>query len=619
MFDKVLEKLTGTKDKEIRPNRSDVMTDEQIQLVDGLLDKIKQNIGHMGEYYERWESEEEAYRGDQVEEINKPNVRVNIVNAQISGQVAALTEQNIAVSCRGEGPSDQGYANWARVGLEWALRQNHIKRKIARHEKSRELFGPGVFKLYWDPDAINGFGLPTITVVPLNSFLVDMKITDIENLQQAEYIAEIIGPRSKAWAIDEYDKRAYAINYGSSDLRSLFTRNKTQDDEDSFYLIQVWTKTKGKLRLLEISDDGILLYDSFEDMGEKPFYRYNKYPYWVTNMYEEEGKLFGFGDGKLLKPLQDWINQLYDQIIEAAKPNLILFDPASEVDVDDLDISNGPVPCIDPNRNVREIARGNVNNALWQLLNNMHIEVQRVTRFSELMQGQSTRSKSATESAIQQQQGGLAVDFKKMMVQETLQDVAKYMLDMMMEKYEGGRMFRIDEDKEDYEWIDFRQMDNVPVMRPATQGYIQEFGARYPDAEMPKWEELRDEQGNPVTKSVDLDIEITIGAGLPKNKVFLYQMLQSLSALVVEGRNVITWDEIRKFAKDFLGLPLEEAPPQPMMPQGMPPGMPGMPTGQPPAPTGVGENMPSADTMGMAANGSPQMMMQPPQGGGFLG
>ncbi len=570
---------------EPKERRLDFMTNEETKMIDDFLTKISQNRGEMEEIYSRWEAEQEAYSGSQPIEEDSPNSRVNIVNANIEGQVAMVIDQNLAVMCKGNGPSDQGFADWGRIGLDWTLKKNQIKKKIDRHERRRFLFGSGVFSIDWDADAINGFGLVKINTPPLNTTFVDTKITDVNDVQKAEYIAEVM-PASKIWAVEQFGDIAYNINYGGGDKSSIWRKERTTDDENLFWYIKLWTKTNGILRLIEFSDDGVLLSDSFKEWtGKKfkdikdpvPYYRYNKYPYFFTNEYFEEGQFWGFGDGKLLRPLQDLINDLYDQIRRAARPNRVFFDPASEVDLADIDSNDGSVPCIDPNRNIRVVEAGTVNPALWQLLNNIHTEVQRVIRFSELMIGQGRSTGTATEAAIQQQQGTSGIDHKKGMLQETLIEMCEYILDIMMEKYDAGRAFRLDENKDAFQWVDFRQLNNVPIMIPASEGFTQDFKNRWPDKEVPQFEVLKDKQGNEMTKTVDLDIEITIGAGMPKNKAFLWQMAERLGAIILEGKQLISWAEMRKFCKDFLGMPLDDDIDMTQSQQPMPGQMPGQP------------------------------------------
>jgi hypothetical protein len=195
----------------------------------------------------------------------------------------------------------------------------------------------------------------------------------------------------------------------------------------------------------------------------------------------------------------------------------------------------------------------------WALLKAIEDEIQHVSRFSALMLGSTGRKEqTATESSIQQQQGYNAIDHQKILLQETLVELCIYALGLMMEYYTGGRAFRLDEEKDDYEWIDFRKMTNVPVMKPAEDTYINQFTQANPKAEPPRWEIVRDTNGEPLTKSVDLDIEINIGAGLPKNKVFLYQMMERLAPLAIGGMPVVEWTEFRGLLRDWLGLPLTD-------------------------------------------------------------
>ncbi len=542
------------------PARQSFQSDERSKRIDDFLTKIEQCRANMGDYYTEMEKCAEAYAGDQELKDNRPNSRVNIVNANIEGQVSALVDQNMAIVCKGEGPSDHSFARWAEVGLDWTLRKNKIKRGLKTHERRRELFGWAWLKLDFDNEAFNGFGLVRFTFPPLQNIFVDQLITDPTRIPEARYIAEVV-QQSKEWAEkqDRYRDKAKNIKYGGSDKSPIFQKERTLDDEDAYWHIYLWTMTDGILRLEEFSDDGVHLYDSFEDkaIGEKPFHRYNRYPYFLTIMYPEEGKLFGFGDGKLLRPLQDMLNDLYDQIRKAARPNRVLFDPESEVDLEVLDNGDDTsIPCLRPNETVKVIEMGKVNEALWRLISNVHTEIQRVTRFSDLMLGQKAVSDTATEAAIQQQQGSMATDSKKGDLQDTMEEACAMALDMMIEDYQGGRWFRLDENKEDYAWINFAQLDNVPVMKPPTEAYTRQFQANNPDMKVPQWMQVEDQENN--TKSVDLDVEINFGQGLPKNKAFLWQMLEKLAGLNIANQPVVFWEEMRKFIKDMLGLPLEE-------------------------------------------------------------
>jgi len=172
--------------------REDYMTEEEMKDIDCKISKLMNNRGYMGDLYSRWEDEETVYKGDQEKVANRPNTRVNIVNANIEGQVSALVEQNLAVTATGESPADSHFAEWARIGLEWSFRKNRIKRVLEVHERRRIKFGAGLFKVYFDEDAINGFGLAKVCCPPLTKIFIDNKVKDALRFQEAEYVAETI-------------------------------------------------------------------------------------------------------------------------------------------------------------------------------------------------------------------------------------------------------------------------------------------------------------------------------------------------------------------------------------------------------------------------------------------
>jgi hypothetical protein len=563
--------------------REKFMTKDEMVMVNEYISKLNNRVGDMGRLFANWDEIEEYYSNEQADIEGSPNTKVNIINSNVEGQVSQLVEQNIAVTTRGEGPSDEPFADWARIGLDWTLRKNKFKQVLAVHERRRTKFGVGLFNVSWDSNAIGKFGLAKIFPTPLNKLFVDGQIKDPLRFQEAEYICEVVTV-SKTYMKNRYGKdKADAVDYGNNLYRDngVFQSDDTQDDEYSVDLLLWWSRQDGKLRLQEISGCGVLLYDSHKEGGRKDnqkhsdekiksYYKYvnDRYPYFLTVMYPEEGNLYGFGDGKLLLPLQKMINELYNKIRISARPNLILIDTNAEVDLSDFD-ENSLEPRYYEGSSVQgvpvhKVEYGVVNTAWWSLLDRIHVEAQRVTRFSNLMIGQGKSADTATEASIQQQQGYLATDHKKLMLQETLVEVCQYCLALMMEHYTEAKAFRISEEKPDYEWIDFRKMTSVPALKPASASFKKEYKDNNSILrETPEWE-IMQEGGKDMTKSVDFDIEINIGAGLPKNKTFLWQMLERLAAVQIIDettgmpRNLIHYQEFRKLIKDFIGLPISE-------------------------------------------------------------
>lgn len=569
----------ASKDK----NRSQVMTDEEMYRINFYIALLNDNRSYMQDNYTRWE-EEENYYSNEIEDIPKrPNSKMNIVCATVEGMVTQIVNPNLAIVCKGVSPEDEDFAEWGNIALEWALRKNKIHKKCSIHETRREKFGAAWFKLVWDED-FEGQGLPVIMTPGLNKVFVDMKIKDYLRLEEAEYIAETIN-LSKTYAKDRYgEDKAELIDYGFNQYidNGVFIEEVSAMDERGWTLIQWWSKEKGYLRLQEFSGCGVLLYDSFktglpenQDMDSvvnpKPYYKYtNKYPYFLTIKYFSEGNLFGFGDAKLLIPLQKALNELYDKLRIQMRPNLNLVDVDTDIDVDGFDDENSFNPVPFNGKKVKgnpvwSVPWGQVGNEFWKTIDNIHAESQRITRFSDIMTGQGQSAATATEAAIQQSQGNTHSEHEKMFIEDTLSDVCSYMLAMLMEKFVGGKAFRLHGEGKAFEWVSFEQMASIPAMKPASKEYKDAFTTYNQGKPEPQWEHVKDDKGKPIMKSVELDIEVSVGSGLPKNKAFLWQMIDGMiqktaidmSSGKPEQKPLVDYTEARAFIVKFLGIPLK--------------------------------------------------------------
>jgi hypothetical protein len=568
-------------DKDIR--RSQVMTDEEMSRLNTYISLLNENRSSMQKDYTRW-AEEEEYYSNEIEDVPKrPNTKVNITCATVEGLVTQVVNPNLAVVCKGVSPEDEDFAEWGNISLEWALRMNKIHKKCSVHETRREKFGAAWIKLVWDEN-FAGQGLPVIMVPSLNKIFVDQKIKDFLRLEEAEFIAETIN-LSRTYAEDRYGKdKAALIDYGLNDRidNGIFIEEQSSMDERNFTLIQWWSKEQGYLRLQEFTGCGVLLYDSFKTgepkhqdqysvLNPKPYYKYtNNYPYFLTIKYFREGHLLGFGDAKLLIPMQKLLNEMYDKLRIQMRPNLTLIDVDTDVDVDGFDDEDSfnPVPFNGKKvkgQPVWSIPWGQIGNDYWKLIDNIHNEAQKITRFSDIMTGQGNSATTATEAAIQQSQGNTHTEHEKMFLEDTLGDVCSYMIAMMMEKFVGGKAFRIAGEKKAYEWVDFEKMASIPAMKPASKAYKDKFRQFNPTSPQPEWEHVTNEKGKPIMKSVELDIEVSVGSGLPKNKAFLWQMIDGLiqktgidmSSGQPVQKPLVDYNEAREFIIKFLGIPLK--------------------------------------------------------------
>lgn len=562
--------------------RSQVMTDEEMSRINYYICLLNENRGSMQDNYVRWEEEENYYSNDIEDVLRRPNSKMNITCATVEGLVTQIVNPSLAITCRGVSPEDDDFSEWGNIALDWAFRMNKIHKKCTIHETRREKFGASWFKIVWDEE-FEGQGLPTLMTPGLNKVFIDQKIKDYLRIEEAEFIAETIN-LSKTYAENRYGvEKTQLIDFGFDQYidNGVFVEEQSSVDERNFTLIQWWSKEEGYLRLQEFTGCGVLLYDSFKTgepehqdkdsiLEPKPFYKYtNNYPYFFTIKYFKEGDFFGFGDAKLLIPLQKLINELYDKLRIQMRPNLTLIDVDTDVDVEGFDDQNSFNPVPFSGKRVKgnpvwSVPWGAVGNDFWRLIEMVHTEAQRIARFSDMMTGQANKGATATEAAIQQSQGNDHSEHEKMFLEDTLADVGSYMLALMMEKFIGGKAFRLAGEGKAYEWVDFEKMASIPALKPASKSYKDKFREVNPDKPQPVWEHVKDDNGKPIMKNVELDIEVSVGSGLPKNKAFLWQMIDSLSQKMgidmSSGEPVqkplIDYNETREFIIKFLGIPL---------------------------------------------------------------
>ncbi|MDD6308213.1 MAG: hypothetical protein PUB07_02515 [Clostridia bacterium] len=456
---------------------------------------------------------------------NDPGSNTNIIHANVEGQVSMLIEQNIGIQPRPVAPQDAPFADTVREVLTFIKDKNKMVRKLDMHERRREKYGIGILRVSFDPNALGGTGLPLIEAChPLHVY-VDPGITDVYRLNEAAFIIETM-TKSIHWAREQYgDVVADAIEPG---YRPLYEEDPSRrpGQDDTYLHMLVWTRDGGILRLVEMTGCGLILSDSFRQ-GKKSFYPGGAYPYFFTPLYCREGSLWGKGDVELLMPVQDLINDLDDQIRINARltgnPQRLI-EVGSGIDLDAMTNEAGlniPTTSIHAVRNLE--APPLPNYILQRRDTALRYESGRVTRFSDQMTGAKQNGvTTAAEATILQQGGQSIIQYKKLLLQETLAEVFAYCLAMVREYWTDEVAIRLSGQENDFIFFRGDSLRNIPA-------------------------------GGDRVKDAEFDIVVTVGAGMPSNKVSVYQMMSDLC-----GRGVISSTELRDFLTDYMGLPLAE-------------------------------------------------------------
>ncbi len=566
-------------DDAFQKTRDELMTEEQQKRVDFYLSKYHEGKADLEERMQEWEEIHRAYKGERTDIIDdddmEKQVAVNIMLTQIEGQVSSMQTTNIAGSYQGVGFSDQKFARTAGIVGDFILKRNNARQIVKKAGRRYLQFGYTVLTTYWDDEALDSFGLPRIECLKPGTVIFDDKIDDIvDDLERCDYIIHEVGSRSIMWARKKYgDEIADAIQLGNNDPGFEY---KDTDNDESFTYLRVWTRNNEyeNLQLLEISLCGILLSES--DPSE-PYYKhiFNRYPFFVAGLYKDESDQYYFGDGKILLSMQKVINKLYDEIILAIKfssqgrtyadPNSKL-NPAefAEADPSKVIYANNPHQYIKTERGV------GLNEVVFSLLTQLLDKVQEVTRFSALMTGNDPgRAMTATQAGIQMQQGITGIDDKRADLSKALGDALSYAIGLCMEFWSAAKAFRVADNDDQFEWIDVRQLREIPELIPASREYIENFKKNNPNAEtVPEYMQLEiegeDGKRKPATKQLELDITVNIGEGIPNNKIALYNIILQLSQLVLvdevtgQPRPLIGFRQFKQMVEDYLSIKIDD-------------------------------------------------------------
>lgn len=431
-----------------KDKRAEFMTQGEIMLADRLLAyysvawKDKQTRG----LFDLWEKVESYWEGNpRAKEPNSPNSNINFVHPNIEGQVALLMEQEVNFDIVPTTKYDEAYTEQVQTMLEWVRDKNKMRRKIDVHERRREKFGTGVFRVLFDPDALNGIGLPSIEAVNPAYIFPDPAITDVYKIQQGSFLIETLN-KSKQWAISAFGTdKAKHIQTGIDPIGNY---SFAQGEQDAYLHIMAWIRTDGKLRLIQLSGDGIILEDSFEKSNEQGFYPFNQYPYFFTPLYCREGSVWAKGDAELLLSLQDLVDELDDQIRINARLSgnpQRLVDVSSNIDLDKWTNESG---LIIPTSNINGAKYLNPPEMASYPMERRQValdfERQMLTRFSDQMSGtESSTIKTATEAEGLLKQGETVIRHKKALLQETLSEVFDYCFKLIKEYWTSNMMFRL--------------------------------------------------------------------------------------------------------------------------------------------------------------------------------
>lgn len=513
------------------------------------------------------------------QDADDPNSVTNIIHPIIEGQIADLVDKPYSTEVQGVEPSDDLYAEQTKYMLEWILSRNRFKAKLNRSEHDRLELGTTIIKVYTDHDALGGRGLPIIEVVSPANFFPDPKVTAHDLLQDGEFNIHAV-PKPLSWFRRKFPKMGkYVKAERSVPYDPMIFETEGADEVDTVIsqkalLLEAYMKdVDGSIYCVSVANH-IVLQDSRDESEDEKAYkvqRKDRFPFVAIPCYVQRGTIWGQGDIELLIPTQDLINELDDQIRINARlmgnPQIVIGMGAGK-GFDFRKWTAKPalrIPMRDQNA-FRVVEARAVSPDVPMRREKAFDEANIISGRPDVNRGEQPGQITAAAAIMALQQAGQkSVLHKAEMFKVGWGEVLELLYDEMLECWDSEMWVRINGDKPDYKFYDPRKLLNVPMMIPNLTAQENE------DTIAP----LTDEQGEPMTREAMFDIEFMMGNGLPSDKAFIYQTLIELSKLVIEGKPVISWQELRDYLREQVGIPLnsDELMQPPMPPMGMgPPG-----------------------------------------------
>ena len=586
--------------REKKARKQALMSDKEIELTEQYLlwyrrgYEDKQRLGLI----EKWRDVEKYWEGEfEYDDENDPAPNTNITNSNVEGKTALLCDQTIAIQVDPREPGDRAFCDMARTLADFIKERNKMYRKIEVHERRREMFGTGIFRVLWDFYKLDGKGMSDIEPIHPDRIIVDPAITDVYDIQEAQYIIEAKS-KSLYSAYAEYgDEIGNAIIPNYDPVQNLIQEN----DEDQYVHMMVWTRYKEngkrKLRLVEMSGDGVLLRDTKKEIAkynkerekeqeedlfsERPYkekedkkkeelelFPNDKFPYFFTPDMHRENTVWGKGSAELILPISDQIDEIDDSTLRNAR---LTGNPMGLVSN-----SSGIDPAKITNEAGQMIPTNDINGFKWQqppslpnyILNRrtelMNQDRQIVSRFSDQMIGKQVEGVStATESLALQNSGNSMIEHKKGLLQETLSEVFEYALELALINWNTTMVFRITGDKGEDDFVEFNpdRLNNIPLLIEADTEYREEYKKKWQERNKGKSideldpDEYKYMQVDDETRKIQYDLSVSVGAGLPNNRAYRYSIVRQMYV-----DKALTKREYRNYMIKSIGMNIPEIP-----------------------------------------------------------
>lgn len=560
-------------------NWNELMTAEEQLRGNYYAQQYRIRRAELDKYKDEWDYLQELYqceRAGNPDDLSYPNSFIPIITPAIEGQTASIMDTDIDYRHLTNNPAHRSAMKKLDAASDYNRKKSGFRQHMKDFTRYYSLLGNAWVYISWEKGyskkKSNPGGYASIEIPPLLSVIVDGRIKDSKDYQNAEYIILERGYQSIAWAKKEYgEELGNAVSSGYQRLEGN-DPDISFDDRYTFMLLEVWTRSNEQHNLQKIEMDTNGLFLRVSDPS-KPYYLHvdNEYPFKMARMLPQLGKFYGVGDGAILRRIQETVNKLVDEVEVSARfssQTRTVVDSDCQFAAEQFTSNPSDIAyCKDPRQNILQLPGTGLNQVVFNMIELLNREWQKAIRFNEAMTG-NTQGSSATATQIntQMSQGSVGIKDKKHDIAEAMAGADEYSLKLCLEMWDKPFWASLGEDSS--EMIDPESMSLMPTAIPTssssmeslikqikTNGYMENL------PKLSEYETATDSFKNEILDALDFYTKVIIGEAIPKGRSDTYNMLMGLSQLSVinkEGQTepLMSAERAREAFEDVLGMKL---------------------------------------------------------------
>lgn len=454
----------------------------------------------------KWRQQEDYYQGDQWK--SSPAYKgqlqpvTNMVFSIVEGIVPQLTDNRPQIMCLPQEPDDEGSAEVLSEVIDYIWDKTDMDFKLQLNERTRIKHGMAIYKVFWDPDAMNRLGDIDIINVPLDQFFISPRAKSIQDSDYVIYATQ----KSIEYIEKRYGKKVQA-DKKYDEIAVFDQQEETGRQDNKVLLLEYWTKENGNLRLITVAGDTVL-------RNEEKFYEHGLYPFVGVPAFPVEKKFWAMGVISQVISPQQIVNILDQQIIDNARlggNGTIYSGPGSGLNKNA--VTNLPYKILDVNDpNAIKVEPGRDMPAFIQ----NHLEVKKrdaesVSGIHDVSQGKAPSGITAASAILAlQESANQRIRLLGRTLESGLKEIGELIIALVKEFYTEDRTIRIiGDDKK----VTFKTFNANDIKRE------REYNEFLPEG---------GQQTVTIEIDPDFDIRVEVGSSMQYSKAFMYEQAKEL-------------------------------------------------------------------------------------------